>query len=175
MGNKLENCKTLQYIQRDGRKGFTLIELLVVVLIIGILAAIAVPQYQKAVEKSRMIEGIALVSAWGKAQERYFLANGSYANTFEELDVEVEGSSVFYQSNVPGLHTQYFTCRPFSRRVGRPEFPIVCNRDPFSSLYAIVYTPDGNIGCLWYTEKGHRYCQMVGKTPYDSTTILVQQ
>ena len=71
------------------QKAFTLMELLVVVLIIGILAAIAVPQYEKAVEKSRAASVLALLKAVGEAQQRYHMANGTWAKQFAELDVEV--------------------------------------------------------------------------------------
>ena len=58
------------------KAAFTLIELLVVVLIIGILAAIAMPQYKMAVEKSRAVEAITIVSSLQKAIELYVLKNG---------------------------------------------------------------------------------------------------
>ncbi len=69
--------------------GFTLIELLVVVLIIGILSAIALPQYDKAVLKSRVTTGFAQLAALDQAQTAYHLANGTYAT-----DVEALGSGV---------------------------------------------------------------------------------
>ena len=73
--------------------GFTLIELLVVVLIIGILSAIALPQYQKAVVKTRYTTMKTLAHSLLNAEEVYFLANGQYTNDLEALDIQAPANT----------------------------------------------------------------------------------
>ncbi len=78
---------------------FTLIELLVVVLIIGILAAVAVPQYQKAVEKSRTSEAITMIKSFADAEKVFHLSNGEYTTNFSNLDIGVEVDGSVYTTN----------------------------------------------------------------------------
>ena len=74
--------------------GFTLIELLVVVLIIGILTAIGLPQYQKAVLKSRYTAMMPIGKAIAEGNEVYYLEHGTYATTPTQLDIS--GQDVKY-------------------------------------------------------------------------------
>ncbi len=97
----------LNQVQDDniGRtaSGFTLIELLVVVLIIGILAAVAVPQYQKAVEKSKAAQALSLLKSLAQATRVYYLANGKYPTKFEQLDVDMTtwtGTTAVHRPNI---------------------------------------------------------------------------
>ena len=83
----------------SNQKGFTLIELLVVVLIIGILAAVALPQYQKAVDKSQIAPFKSIAASVKSAEEVYYLANGQYTIDASQLDIDLSCE----KTNDPGV------------------------------------------------------------------------
>ena len=74
------------------KKAFTLIELLVVVLIIGILSAIALPQYQRAVEKARTAEVLQNVGALQRAVDMYLLENNYPTQTVTFIGQQTNGT-----------------------------------------------------------------------------------
>ncbi|WP_424243943.1 type II secretion system protein G [Elusimicrobium posterum] len=133
------------------KKGFTLIELLVVVLIIGILAAIALPQYQKAVEKSRVAEAVTNLETFYKAQQLYHQTTGSYTKDLSVLDIQMPGTPVV----VDGITTHYKT--------KHWQYVMYQAHVPYDAA-VFVYKIDSNGNIVdyrfgKYMRNGKRFCQ----------------
>jgi prepilin-type N-terminal cleavage/methylation domain-containing protein len=137
-------------------KGFTLIELLVVVLIIGILAAIAVPKYQIAVEKSIMQEAILNLKAIAQANDRFFLANNRYADAEEisKLDITIPGDTIdnntIFRSRIKTKHFLYAPDCIFNNQSCKVK--AYAQRLPENKQYALRIERNNDLRCTSFSE-----------------------
>ena len=132
-------------------KAFTLIELLVVVLIIGILSAIALPQYTKVVEKARMTEAIMAVEKIAQAQQIFKLANGNFTRDINELDISYQGTDGMYCGTIPSKDTKYFVIAA-SNCSGTQTNIAVVHRIPIGQKYALAIETNNARRCILYSE-----------------------
>ena len=120
------------------KNGFTLLELLVVVVIIGLLASIALPQYKKAVAKANLYKGISLIESLYQAQQSYILAHGHFATDIDDLDITVPVDSSCQKTQTKSISR--YTC----------DFGKIGILDSFSNIQYL--SPTGTIGYLHYFE-----------------------
>ena len=128
---------------KNGSQGFTLIELLVVVLIIGILAAIALPQYKLAIGKTKVSEFKMLAKSVAESANRYFLANNTYPQKISDLDIDLKTNYDNFSSVLNFQTSKGIACTMWTSGT------VACGKNIFGTLIRVYVNSKGKpYACL---------------------------
>ncbi len=144
------------------KKGFTLIEMLVVVLIIGIIAAIALPQYQIAVLKTRYTQLMVMADALRKAHDAYYLANGKYTIKINDLDVTVPNNCTL-SANGSSITCPHFSCTVYDGyQYAETLGMLYCKLRPATIGFSAAPKWGAKRYCFSNTDMGKKVCESFG-------------
>ena len=145
-------------MKSEKNAAFTLIELLVVVLIIGILAAVAVPQYQTAVRKTKYMSVLPLARSIVDAERQYYMANGVYTLDFDDLNIalpsQFSGTGAV-QDDREG--TNFILASNANGQGARVQFDAVAGDDIF-----MIWLFSGELRCYVSKGKENNLCLALG-------------
>ena len=128
----------------QGRKsgGFTLVELAVVVVIIGVLAAFAVPRFMNSVERSKAAEAFNYLSTVHSAMERYHARQGTYADDITKLDTSLTIPEYFTPGLVTAANTLEndwsLTLTRTGTAAGKGAYTVIFTQDGFDVLNSTI-------------------------------------
>ncbi len=136
-----------------GRRGFTLIELLIIVLIIGMLVVIALPQYQKAVLKSRYSAMMPIAKALAEGNEVYYMEHGNYSE--DPTVLMVQGKAEYPDGTNILMYDE-----------GGLSYVRTMNANVPSARYLVYQKHSGNFAdttmCEAANDRANALCQAIG-------------
>ena len=172
------------------KKGFTLIELLVVVLIIGILSAVALPQYTKAVMKTRVMAGVPAGQAIIAAMDEYYLANGNFTGNWNSLTLNLPaGATDENGTPLASLPTSmdkypYYDVGTAAKKHyrlrsnGRLQYVVYLDEPVYLYFYSRYATSSsyeplrGKITCTYGNNKAEKQCAALGAVKLKNGTYV---